>query len=465
MTRGCGVRGGKVADVDEAADVDERDGVDEQDDADSAAPTIAGHPLVRALRRDVEREVWVASAASGAGVELHRSLPGEEALLAREAEALLLADHPHLVPILDVATDAGVVLIRPLLPRDLAGWLRERGAPQPGEAVTALAPIAAALGSLHAVGAAVGGVPAQQVRIDPDGAPLLVGDGARVETARPSPAWRERSEAVAADVAGWHALAETVLAAGGAEVPDGVARALEARDLAAAGEALLAAWPALPLALQPDATPAVVARARMRHRERAAGLEAVWARVAVLLERAAGRMPSLAPVGATPRPAVILQSLRAVRPRFWATAAAGAVAVAVAALLPTSVAGETAPPVPTAGADASATSSASADPVAGLAVGAPGSTDDPVAGAAMLLAEREACLDAGDAACLVGLHEPDSPQLTADRPWRMPADGRLELVQRLGEAWLLRVLSNDEPASVLVMSSEAGWTLRDAWSD
>ncbi|MFA4841376.1 MAG: hypothetical protein WC580_06685, partial [Agrococcus sp.] len=147
--------------MDEAADVDERDGVDEQDDADSAAPTIAGHPLVRALRRDVEREVWVASAASGAGVELHRSLPGEEALLAREAEALLLADHPHLVPILDVATDAGVVLIRPLLPRDLAGWLRERGAPQPGEAVTALAPIAAALGALHAVGAAVGGVPAQ----------------------------------------------------------------------------------------------------------------------------------------------------------------------------------------------------------------------------------------------------------------------------------------------------------------
>ena len=85
---------------------------------------------------------------------------------------LLLADHAHLVPILDVATDAGVVLVRPLLPRDLAGWVLERGAPQPGEAVTALAPIAAALGALHAVGATAGGVTAQQVRLDADGAPL-----------------------------------------------------------------------------------------------------------------------------------------------------------------------------------------------------------------------------------------------------------------------------------------------------
>ncbi|MCR8672038.1 hypothetical protein NWP09_12900, partial [Agrococcus sp. HG114] len=89
---------------------------------------------------------------------------------------------------------------------------------------------------------------------------------------------------------------------------------------------------------------------------------------------------------------------------------------------------------------------------------------DPVAGAAALLAEREACLDAGDAACLVGLHEPGSPQLTAESPWRMPDDGTLEPVQQLGDAWLLRVVSDDEPASVLVMSTEAGWMLRDAWS-
>ncbi|WAC65777.1 hypothetical protein OVA14_10650 [Agrococcus sp. SL85] len=47
----------------------------------------------------------------------------------------------------------------------------------------------------------------------------------------------------------------------------------------------------------------------------------------------------------------------------------------------------------------------------------------------------------------------------------MPADGRAEPVQRLGEAWLLRIVSETAPASVLVMSTEAGWVLRDAWSD
>lgn len=455
------------------ADVDDVDDLEPDDDA-----TIAGHPLVRALRRDAEREVWVARDATGAGVELHRSLPGNEALLAREAEALLLADHPHVVPILDVATDAGVVLVRPLLPVDLAGWLQARGSPQPGEAVTALAPIAAALGALHAVGAVVGAVPAQQVRLDSDGAPLLVGEGARVETARPSQAWREGSAAVGGDVDGWRALTETVLAASGVDVPEAVDRALAARDLAAASGALLAAWPALPLMLAPRAapaglTPAGVAMARRRRRERAVGLEAVWARAAALLERLVVLVPSLR--AAARHPSLRAARLAGVRPRLWAVAAAGIVAATAAALLlPSGGAGEPDATAPTTAAPASA--DATATPASATPTPAPGTpapppparpaapTDDPVAGAALLLAEREACLDAADAACLVGLHEPDSPQLTAEHPWRMPADGTLELVQRLGDAWLLRVVSDDEPASVLVMSSEAGWTLRDAWS-
>lgn len=450
------------------------------DDDDDRIPTIAGHPLVRALRRDAAREVWVAADAAGGGVELHRSLPGEDALLAREAEALLAADHPHLVPILDVATDAGVVLVHPLLPRDLAGWLLERGSPLPGEAVTALAPIAAALGALHEVGAVVGGVTAQQVRLDADGAPLLLGEGARTEAARPSRAWRDASPAVAADAAGWRALAETVLDASGVDVPDAVERALEARDLAAAGEALLAAWPALPLALEPPADASAAPGARLRHRAQPVGADAVWARAALLLEAIAQRVPALRAAlaaglrrgHARAHGVRALPALRAVRPRFWAVGVAGAAAVALAVLLLPAGSGAaggsavdegTAPPLASAtGAPATAPAASPPPPHPDAAAGV---TDDPVEGAAMLLAEREACLDAADAACLVGLHEPDSPQLTSARPWRMPEDGRLELVQRLGDAWLLRVVSDDEPASVLVMSTEAGWTLRDAWVD
>jgi hypothetical protein len=457
---------------------------------DEQAVTIAAHPLVRALRRDAEREVWVAADASGAGVEVHRSLAGGEASLAREAEALLALDHPHLVPILDVAVDGGTVLVRPLLQRNLADWLVQRQSPSPGEAVTALAPIAAALGALHALGASAGGCSAGDIRLDPDGAPLLMAEGARIETERATDAWRESSEGVAADVAGWRQLALALLEAAGAALPDPVEAALEQRQLASAGDALLAAWPALPLELDAAAPPLPDARARMRRRDRAVGVDAVWARLALLAERLAERGGPLA------QRAVAALSL--VRPRFWAVAGGGAAALTVMAVLlsqagaadagaldaaaagadaapatapagaaptgaaPTEAAPTSAAPTGAAAADAAPTDARSADPAAGerATVG-----DDPVAGAAALLAEREACLDAGDAACLVALHDPGSPQLTAATPWRMPDDGTVELVQRLGDAWLLRVVSEREPASVLVMSTEAGWTLRDAWSD
>lgn len=447
--------------------------------------TIAGHPLVRLLRRDDDREAWVAADGDGAGVELHRAAAGRDAVLAREAEAVAAAAHPHLVPVLDVAHDGGAVLVRPLLPRDLAGWLLARGAPEPGEAVTALAPIAAALAALHAVGAAAGGVPAQAVRLDADGAPLLMAEGAAVEQSPPNPAWLESSAAVARDAAGWRALAETLLGAAGEPLPSEVERALADRDLAAAGAALLAAWPALPLAL--DAPRAAVAPRRpaaVRRRERPDGMRAAWDAVAAALDRALGgatgaRAPS-GPRALLRSPAALLRrapaAIRAVRPRFWLAAGAGAAALALAGGLAATADGSsaTAPlePTPTVVApdvttvaSAGARAAPSPEPAPPSSGATAAVEDDPVAATVALLAERETCLDAADAGCLVGLHDPASPLLAADEPWRMPADGEPELVQRLGDAWLLRIASGTAPASVLVMSTEAGWTLRDAWED
>jgi hypothetical protein len=307
------------------------------------------------------------------------------------------------------------------------------------------------------------------VRIDADGAPLLAGEGARLETERPTEAWRESSEGVADDAAGWRALALLLADACGRQVPEAVEAALERRDLAAAGAALLAAWPALPLALDPPAAPAATAPRRMRPRERASGLEAVWARVALLLEHlphGAGRGGALG----APLTARVRDAARAVRPRYWAIGGAGAASlVAAAALLagsepPGADAARSEPtPWPSDGVPASPLPTMAAAPAQAPAV-QPTVPADPVAGAAALLAEREACLDAGDAACLVLLHEPGSPQLTAATPWRMPDDGVLEVVQQLGDVWLLRVVSGNEPASVLALSTEAGWILRDAWS-
>lgn len=430
---------------------------------------IAGYRLVRALRRDAERIVWVAADAGIdeplGGVEIHRSLGAGDGVLAREAEALLAADHPHLVPILDVATDEGVVIVRPLLPRSLADWLVQRQAPPPGEAVTALAPIAAALASLHQIGAIAGGCPAHAVRLDADGAPLLLWEGARIETGRPTEAWRAASTGVERDVEAWRRLAIAVLDAGGAALPAAVEHALAARDLAAAADALLAAWPALPLAPEPAARASAQPRAALvRRRERADGLAVVPARLALLLELLVERS---APVASR-----LAGSVAAVRPRFWAMAAGAAAMLILASVLirPVGAAGDgatapDAPAPPVVPSAAPTAASRAASDASATATGAVGDEDDPVTAVTALLAEREACLDADDAACLVGLHAPDSPQLRAARPWRMPDDGRLELVQRLGDAWLLRVVSERAPASVLAMSTEAGWMLRDAWSE
>jgi eukaryotic-like serine/threonine-protein kinase len=451
---------------------------------DDETLTIAGYPLVRALRRDDRREVWVGADASGAGVEVHRARPGEDAALAREAEALLAADHPHLLPVLDVAADAGAVLVRPLVPHDLAAWLVERSAPRPGEAVTALAPVASALAALHALGASAGGCDAHDVRLDGDGAPMLLAEGAAIETERPTLAWREGSDGVAADVASWRALADAVLGAAGERLPTEVEHALEHHDLAAASAALLAAWSALPLALEAAAAPDAAAPVpgRMRRRERPAGLDRVLSRVALVAERAVERAGPLLPSA--------VAAVTRVRPRFWAIAGCGGAAMLAAALLlapqgddagAAGLAPEPAASQPGVEAAVEAEAEASehptepaegseadgaADPSVGEATeeSTSGVEDaDPVEAAAAVLAEREACLDAGDAACLVLLHEPGSPQLDTAEPWRMPDDGRLEVVQRLGDAWLLRVVSETAPASVLVMSTEAGWTLRDAW--
>lgn len=461
--------------------------------------SIAGYPLVRALRSDAGREVWVGADASGAGVEVHRARAGGDATLAWEAEAVLRCGHPQLVPVLDVATDGGAVLVRPLLPNHLADWLVQRAGPEPGEAVTVLAPVAQALGSLHDGGAAVGGFVAADVRIDADGMPLLLATGAAVETDRVTEAWRTASSRVAADVASWRLLAEATLEACGAALPPSAEAALQEARLAEAGEALLETWAALPLQLGVAGSAAAGADGlrglqagrrglARRPRERAAGLDALWARIALLAER----LPIARAVELRGRLGDARPALRRVRPRFWVVAGAGAVALVTAAVLlgqsaPASTSAVDATPLPTTPADTRAPTSPAAGPAPASPGDAPTPTGAPVSNAApaddgaaagertapedvlvaatALLAEREACLDAGDAACLVALHESSSPLLVAAEPWRMPQDGSLELVQRLGDAWLLRVVSEREPASVLLMSTEAGWSVRDAWSD
>jgi len=47
---------------------------------------------------------------------------------------------------------------------------------------------------------------------------------------------------------------------------------------------------------------------------------------------------------------------------------------------------------------------------------------------------------------------------------RLPADAVLSEVAVLGDAVLVDVASTTQPASVLVVRTDAGWMLRDAWA-
>jgi hypothetical protein len=101
--------------------------------------------------------------------------------------------------------------------------------------------------------------------------------------------------------------------------------------------------------------------------------------------------------------------------------------------------------------------------------------DDPVTAAAALLEVRQTCLAAGDLECVLAVAQPGSPIATRDRATidaaaaesDEPDLGSITLAADLGDAAVLTVPWADaerEPASLLMMRSEAGWRLRD-WFD
>ncbi|ANJ27078.1 hypothetical protein ATC03_10405 [Agromyces aureus] len=100
--------------------------------------------------------------------------------------------------------------------------------------------------------------------------------------------------------------------------------------------------------------------------------------------------------------------------------------------------------------------------------------EDPIAAAQELLQVRGSCFDELDPACLASYVQAGSPLEEADWSRMLAArDGgpgirsldptRIEVVTEMGAAVLVRVVGvgNDEPASLLMVRSEAGWRLRE----
>src|SRR4051794_26263315 len=148
---------------------------------ESAPPVVPGYTLQELLGRGGSGEVWRAvPRGGGAAVAVKVLVAGGPERQAREAARLGELDHPHLVRLRDVVHqprrggEARVALVLDLLPGgSLAALLARRGRLRPGEVVTAIAPVAAALAHAHERGVIHGDLSPGNIVFTAEGRPVL----------------------------------------------------------------------------------------------------------------------------------------------------------------------------------------------------------------------------------------------------------------------------------------------------
>ena len=144
---------------------------------------LRGYVVEQLLGRGGCGDVWRGRvAASGEPVALKRiwTADPESAQRARTEAALLTElDHPHLVRLhaLVPTSDASVLVLDLADGGSLAELIDVRGRLAPGEVITAVAPIGAALAYLHSNGVVHGDVSAANILFLPGGSPLLADVG------------------------------------------------------------------------------------------------------------------------------------------------------------------------------------------------------------------------------------------------------------------------------------------------
>ncbi len=440
-------------------------------------PVVPGYLLDRLLGRGGSGEVWRARPRHGGpAVAVKVLVAGDAERQAREAALLGALDHPHLVRLHEVVHQPRrggpprVALVLDLLEGgSLAALLARRGRLRPGEVVTALAPVAAALARAHEDGVVHGDLSPGNVVFTAEGRPVLTDLGvARVlgeeAAGEVTPAYvdpavaRGGAPGPASDVFGVAAAAFHALTG---VAPWNAATPADTLAVAAAGE-----LPDL-ATLAPDAPPAlleVVARGLSAdpHARGSAAAFALDLRHACRPEPvrlAAGRGPGGASTGREPRTELTHQvpgrhrrpAPREVRPparRFprpgraavrRGAAGAGTLLLVVAAVwggLVWSRSGPSAASQPAAGAAATAAPASPSGPAREAAgspsaapTPAPTPAPPPAAGPASeevtdwtavltgLYEQRARAFVTGDAALLAEVYTADSPLLAADRAY------------------------------------------------
>jgi serine/threonine protein kinase len=151
------------------------------DGASALPPVVPGYLLDRLLGRGGSGEVWRARPRGGGPpVAVKVLVAGDAERQAREAALLGALDHPHLVRLHEVVHQPRrggpprVALVLDLLEGgSLAALLARRGRLRPGEVVTALAPVAAALARAHEEGVVHGDLSPGNVVFTAEGRPVL----------------------------------------------------------------------------------------------------------------------------------------------------------------------------------------------------------------------------------------------------------------------------------------------------
>jgi len=452
----------------------------------------------------------VAAEVRTAAVKVFR--PGvTTADIERQIEAISRASHRHIVALRDLATvDTGqpCLLLERLARGSLAALLAERTSLGAGEAVTILAPIAAAVDVLHGSAVVHGRIRASSILFRQSGAPVLASFGHATLGHTPVRASTAGARTVAAladdqgvldDRAALAALARLVLGATpsaatliawidrelstGFQNPFGSALAERLFSLAAPEPVRFGAegvGPTVPLRVSSFGAPEVALSVAAGPTSDPGDREprGTGAPVSSSLPDwlVALHLPDWVDTvirSVTDRVAAVGDARRAtrVRARYWVSAAVvGAGLVAAAVLVPTEVPTE----LPADGAVPASTEV----PIAietGPVVG-----DDPVAALAALLDARNLCVGDLSVVCLDAALQPGSAAMEQDVALIRFLQGggevpdhaiieapRIVLVERLGDTALLdlgidakTVAPDGNPASALVSRGEAGWRIR-----
>ena len=398
------------------------------------AETVAGYRIVRKLGSGSRADVFLGHAGgaeprTAALKVFHPATPPES--IDAELRAIAAANHAHTVQLRDLSGGADgrpVLVLERLELGSLAQLLAQRGELSAGEAVTILAPLAAAVVAMQASGVTHGAISAGRVLFRESGAPVLSGFGHAV-VGSPTDIDRQALAALAASV-----LERVPIAA---QVRQWLATLVSYPESfpAQLSERVFALAAATPVRFAPDAAP----------------VERVPLRTAVA-------SPVVEPVE-TPVLRWWEPYLRRVPTRFrspkWLAIGAGALTLIVAIAIPTGGSAEeltptTAPTVAVTG-----------------AVGG----EDPVEAFETLARVRNDCIRDLSILCLDAVLQSDSAAMAHDvelirsiekgdggQPVIEPTE--ITVDERMGDAALLGYLDNEQPASVLMIKTEAGWRIR-----